>query len=135
MRTAFAVLAIIVAAGGTLTGTGAAQAQMPLKVGACVKTTIVRIGTRFSDRLVKPRSADEDDGATVMLRNGVYGVSYQYVEAIGQSRIGDPVITCLVSLPKNCPKGDDRGKSYTTTNLRTQEAWSLPDSQHMCGGA
>jgi hypothetical protein len=24
---------------------------------------------------------------------------------------------------------------YTTTNLRTLDSWTLPDSQHMCGGA
>ena len=108
---------------------------MPSKVGECGKTTIVGIGTRFSDKLVKPKGDAMDEGTSVALQNGVYGVSYEYVEALGRSKVGDPVITCLVSLPKNCPEGDDRGKFYTTTNLRTQEAWSLPDSQHMCGGA
>jgi hypothetical protein len=37
------------------------------------------------------------------------------------------------SIPKDCPPGDDRGREYTTTNLRTDEAWTLPDSQQMCG--
>jgi hypothetical protein len=38
-------------------------------------------------------------------------------------------------LPTNCPPGDHRGKLYTTTNLRTEEAWTLPDAEHGCGGA
>lgn len=76
-----------------------------------------------------------DEGTSVELRNGVYGISYEYVPAIGRSRIGDKVMTCLASVPEGCPKGDSRGKFYTTTNLRTQESWTLPDSQHMCGGA
>jgi hypothetical protein len=24
---------------------------------------------------------------------------------------------------------------YKTTNLRTRRSWSLPDAEHMCGGA
>ena len=30
---------------------------------------------------------------------------------------------CLVSIPPHCPKGDNRGLVYTTTNLRTLESW------------
>jgi hypothetical protein len=128
MRTTLAVLALVAAGGG-------AHAEPPAKVGVCAQSTIVRIGTRFSPKLVKPKRDEMDEGASVEIRNGVYGVSYEYVAALGNSRIGDPVLTCLVSVPKGCPKGDDRGKMYTTTNLRTQESWTLPDSQHMCGGA
>ncbi len=109
--------------------------QMPTKVGQCTKATIKQIGTRFGERLVKPKGSDMDTGTSVALSNGVYGVSYSFVEAVAKSRVGDKVTTCLVSLPKNCPEGDDRGKFYTTTNLRTQGSWTLPDSQHMCGGA
>ena len=42
---------------------------------------------------------------------------------------------CLTSIPKHCPPGDDRGRKYTATNLRTRGSWSMADSQHMCGGA
>jgi hypothetical protein len=42
---------------------------------------------------------------------------------------------CLVSLPQNCPPGDTRGRIYKTTNLRTRQSWTLPDSEHSCGGA
>jgi hypothetical protein len=44
-------------------------------------------------------------------------------------------MTCLTKLPTHCPPGDQRGKWYTTTNLRTDESWTLPDAEHMCGGA
>jgi hypothetical protein len=122
-------------AAGTGIPSGAAQAQVPARIGTCVATTIARIGTRFSDRLVKPQRDGLDEGTSVDLKNGVYGISYAYVEAVARSRVGDRAITCLVALPKGCPKGDDRGKMYTTTNLRTLDSWTLPDSQHMCGGA
>jgi len=114
---------------------GAAAQQMPTAVGTCSATTITEIGTRFGPRLVQPKNGDADDGTSIALKNGVYGISYRYVPEVGRSRIGDKVLTCLVSVPTGCPKGDDRGKVYTTTNLRTQESWTLSDSQHMCGGA
>lgn len=113
----------------------AAPKSMPRKVGACAEATITSIGTRFSDKLEKPKKGEPDSGTHVELSNGVFGVSYEYVDAVAQSRIGDRVKTCLASVPKGCPKGDNRGKIYETTNLRTQGSWSLPDSQHMCGGA
>ena len=55
--------------------------------------------------------------------------------AIARSRPGDPIRLCLVSIPKHCPPGDDRGRFYKATNLRTGKSWTLPDSEHMCGGA
>ncbi|WP_043357525.1 hypothetical protein [Methylobacterium sp. B1] len=129
----------VVLAGALVVGLGlapgTAAAQMPTRVGTCVATTISRIGTRFSDKLVKPKGDGIDEGTSVDLKNGVYGVSYAYIDAIARSRVGDRVMTCLVALPTGCPKGDDRGKMYTTTNLRTLDSWTLPDSQHMCGGA
>ena len=112
-----------------------AAAQPPKKVGTCSSSVIVRIGTRFSPKLVKPKGDDIDEGTSVEMKNGVYGISYQFVPEVARSRVGDKVMTCLVSVPKGCPKGDDRGKTYTTTNLRTEESWTLGDSQHMCGGA
>lgn len=112
-----------------------ALAAPPTKIGTCLTSAIVRIGTRFSDKLVKPKSDDMDEGTSIEMKNSVYGVSYQYVPEVARSRIGDKVMTCLVSIPKGCPKGDDRGRVYTTTNLRTQESFTLGDSQHMCGGA
>ncbi len=54
---------------------------------------------------------------------------------VERSRVGDPAIVCLASLPQDCPKGDERGKVYASADLRTLLAWSLPDAEHMCGGA
>ncbi|HJW39842.1 MAG TPA: hypothetical protein VJ476_01290, partial [Rhizomicrobium sp.] len=54
---------------------------------------------------------------------------------VHRSHVGDPVLMCLVFIPSDCPKGDDRGKVYTTTDLRTLQSWTLPDAEHSCGGA
>ena len=85
---------------------------------------------------MKPPASDTDSsGSAVTYANRGGQVSYSYIEAIAQSHIGDAVLLCLVSLPQNCPPGDDRGKVYSATNLRTNNSWTLPDAQHMCGGA
>ncbi len=105
------------------------------RVGDCGRARIAKIETRFGEKLVRPKSNDMDSGVGVSFSNGGYQVSYEFIEAVYNSRAGDTVLICLVSVPKNCPKGDDRGKFYTTTNLRTNFSWTLPDSQHMCGGA
>ena len=73
--------------------------------------------------------------STERLAQEVYGVSYESVPAVDASRPGDPVRTCLVAVPQGCPPGDDRGREYRTTNRRTGRSWTLPDAQHMCGGA
>jgi len=104
----------------------------------CEFTTILeitaRIGTMSNGRFVAgdPREV----GSAINYANGIYGVSYEYIPAISErSRVGDRMRLCLVSRYVNCPKGDDRGKTYAAENLRTGEKWSLPDAQHMCGGA
>ena len=42
---------------------------------------------------------------------------------------------CLIQIPYPCPPGDNRGRLYKTTNLRTHRSWTLRDAEHMCGGA
>lgn len=107
--------------------------ELPKRVGACVKTTIKSIETRLVDGSTnKPIPGS---GSAVNFENGGYQVSYDIVPAIEHSKAGDPVRMCLVSIPSNCPKGDDRGRMYRTTNLRTHKSWTLRDSEHMCGGA
>jgi hypothetical protein len=98
-----------------------------LRLHQCVKTRISEIGSRLENT--------PDSGSAVAYENGVYGVSYDRIPAVRASRVGDPVIVCLVSIPKDCPKGDDRGKRYSAHNLRTGGKWILPDASHMCGGA
>jgi uncharacterized protein len=111
-----------------------ATAGMPARVGACTVTKIASLTTRFGEAL-KPPAADFDPGSAVTFANRGYQVSYSYMSALADSQVGDEVLVCLVSIPKNCPRGDDRGKFYASTNLRTNGTWVLPDAQHMCGGA
>jgi hypothetical protein len=101
--------------------------QVPTSVGMCVQTQIASLGSRLDGA--------PDSGSAVSYANNISGVSYEIVEAVRSSRVGDPVTLCLVSVPQDCPKGDDRGKVYSATNLRTKQGWSLPDAEHMCGGA
>ena len=74
-------------------------------------------------------------GSAIVYKNGGYQVSYDQIRAVDRSRRGDKVRLCLVSIPKHCPPGDNRGKIYRATNLRTHGVWTLPDSEHRCGGA
>jgi uncharacterized protein len=104
---------------------------LPTEIGQCVNTTIVEITSRFQADI----NADPTDGSAVNFANGGHQVSYEKEPPLIHSRVGDPVLMCLVEIPQDCPPGDDRGRIYTTTNLRTQESWTLSDSQHSCGGA
>lgn len=100
------------------------------RVGQCQATTITEIGSRLAG-VTRP----DDSGTTVSFANGVHQVSYELERAIARSRIGDPARVCLVAIPQHCPPGDDRGRAYAVTNLRSGERWRLFDSQHLCGGA
>src|ERR1700730_3706148 len=60
---------------------------------------------------------------------------YAYVPAMEHSKVGDHVRLCLVSFLADCPRGDDRGITYTAENLRTHGRWRKPNASHMCGGA
>lgn len=107
--------------------------DLPRRVGACALTTIKSVGTRLVDGVTnKPVPGS---GSAVSFVNGGYQVSYETLPAVEQSNPGDPARMCLVFIPKDCPKGDDRGRIYGATNLRTRQSWRLPDSQHSCGGA
>lgn len=110
----------------------APPSAMPVRLGTCAFTTIKWVGTRLEDADHRPVAGS---GSAVVLANGVYGVSYDRVPAVERSRLGDRVMTCLAKLPTHCPPGDRRGRWYLTGNLRTEEAWLLPDAEHMCGGA
>lgn len=103
--------------------------DLPTRVGQCGESTIAEMGGRLEG------DTTFETGTFVRFENGGMQISYDRIGAIVGSRIGDPVRICLVSLPQDCPPGDDRGKIYDTTNLRTGERWELPDSQHGCGGA
>lgn len=103
------------------------NANAPQNVGDCVETTVAEIGPRLE--------GVPDSGSTVIYANDMAQVDYDVVPGIVNSRVGDAVRVCLVSIPENCPAGDVRGRVYAATNLRSNDAWTAPDSQHSCGGA
>ncbi len=106
---------------------------LPAKIGQCVETRITKISDRFGKEIQS--SSGDWSGTAVQFSNGGYQVSYEKETSIIRSKIGDTVKMCLKAVPSDCPKGDERGKLYNTQNMRTGEAWTLPDSQHRCGGA
>lgn len=113
-----------------------AKADLPQQLNECKDTTITQITDRFEKPLsFSPPKDGFDPGTRVRFGNGGEQVSYDKESAIARSKIGDKVRMCLKQIPKNCPAGDNRGRIYNTTNLRTGEAWTLSDSQHSCGGA
>lgn len=102
---------------------------MPVREGECALSRITGIGGRLEG------DTSFSSGASVEFANGGSQVSYDKVPGIVTSRRGDPVLICLTALPKHCPPGDDRGRSFTSTNLRTGKSWSEGDAEHRCGGA
>ena len=106
---------------------------LPTREGTCVHTQIVAVEQRLRDGPNGPFIAGS--GSAVRFRNGGYQVAYTEIKAVQNSRAGDPVFMCLIRIPRGCPAGDTRGRLYTTTNLRTLESWTMPDSKHECGGA
>ena len=120
---------------GSAISSSALAGGLPARVGACTETTIKEITTRLcadEDGVCKP---EPGSGSAVSFENGGYQVSYDTEPAIEKSVVGDPVRMCLVNIPTGCPKGDDRGYTYRTTNLRTHQSWELANSEHLCGGA
>jgi len=111
----------------------AGQSVLPIKIGQCSKTTVLKIGTRLTSGINGPDIAGS--GSAINYSNGGYQVSYDTIPGIESSRAGDEINLCLISIPENCPAGDERGKIYKATNLRTGGSWELPDSEHSCGGA
>lgn len=106
--------------------------RIPTKLGECVKTRITDITTRFGQPINYENS---DQGTAIAYKNGGYGVTYGRDWAFYDIRAGQPVIFCLMSIPRDCPDGDDRGRVYYSLNFETKDEWLLPDAQHMCGGA
>jgi hypothetical protein len=113
--------------------TNAAEERLPTTLGACVLTEISAISSRLVNRTTG--QPIRGSGSAVSFDNKGYQVSYAEEPAILRSRRGDKVYMCLMQVPRDCLPGDDRGRIYTTTNLRTMASWTLPDAEHRCGGA
>lgn len=109
------------------------RSALPVRVGQCIITSILKVENRLQEGENGPFI--EGSGSAIEYSNKGYQVSYDQIPAMDDSRAGDEVKLCLVSLPKDCPPGDDRGRFYDATNLRTGESWEAPDAEHMCGGA
>ncbi len=110
----------------------AQSAKPPIKVGRCSNTFVSQVGTRLVDEKGKPAPAS---GTSIQFTNGIYLVSYDTVRDAEAAKPGHKVKMCLDSLPQSCPPGDNRGKIYTVVNYITGGSFTLPDSQHFCGGA
>jgi hypothetical protein len=111
----------------TLPAPALAAGKVPTKVGQCVETTIKEKFSRLD--------GVPDSGSGVEYANGVIGVSYDIIKPITKARVGDKITLCLTFIPGDCPPGDDRGKTYSAVDHRTNGKWELPDAEHMCGGA
>ena len=106
---------------------------LPTRIAACVITRVKWVGERLGDSSTNEQVAGS--GSAIDFTNGGGQVSYEQVAAVDGSRPGDRARMCLIHIPHHCPPGDDRGRVYRTTNLRTGKSWELPDAEHMCGGA
>ncbi len=110
------------------------SAVPPTQVGQCSDTSIQQISTRLVDG--QTGEPIPGSGTSINLTNGIYLVSYEEIPMLSQdSQPGDKVKLCLLSIPQNCPPGDNRGRIYSLLNYRTNGSVELPDSEHFCGGA
>ena len=107
---------------------------LPTTVGQCADTTITSITDRFGADLT-PSKKGSEKGTFIRFSNSGFQVSLVKERSIVRSQVFDKVNMCLVEIPKGCPAGDNRGRLYKTTNLRTGESWSLPNDIRSCSGA
>ena len=106
---------------------------LPASIGNCGFTHIKTLTTRLGDDPLETASPDAGSAAT--FTNGGTAVSYDREPGLASSKVGDPVVMCLIAIPRDCPKDDVRGKVYYAVDLANKGTWALPDSQHLCGGA
>lgn len=117
----------------TLAAAGPAFSKAPPQTLAqCVKTRVKDFTTRFGNPLPDNQP---DTGIYIDYDNGGYIYSYERGRNFDGIARGQPVVLCLMSIPRDCPTGDDRGRIYYTLDLATRQSWVSGDSEHGCGGA
>jgi len=119
-------------AGSATKADAEANEPLPAQVGGCSIVIVKQVATRLQDEDGTPVPGS---GSAIDYTNGGSQVSYDSIDGIDHSKRGDSVRVCLVAIPEHCPPGDNRGRIYTATNLRTHEQWTASDSEHSCGGA
>ncbi|ESX12187.1 hypothetical protein X768_08735 [Mesorhizobium sp. LSJC265A00] len=112
---------------------GSPDQPLPSSIGQCALTHITALTTRLGDDPLE--TAGPEAGSLARFSNGGAGVSYEREPGLASSKAGDPVVMCLISIPRDCPQGDERGRVYYGVDLTIKGTWVLPDSQHLCGGA
>jgi uncharacterized protein len=110
-----------------------ADQPLPTSIGKCGFTHIKALTTRLGDDPLE--TASPEAGSAARFTNGGTAVSYDRESGLASSKVGDPVVMCLIAIPRDCPKDDLRGRVYYAVDLAAKGTWALPDSQHLCGGA
>ena len=110
-----------------------ADQPLPASIGKCGFTHIRTLTTRLGDDPLE--TAPPEGGSAATFTNGGAAVSYDREPGLASSKVGDPVIMCLIVIPRDCPKSDLRGKVYYSVDLVGKGIWALPDAEHLCGGA
>ena len=109
--------------------------SIPQTSGQCVLTKIKSITTRWGEEITNDNAGD---GTSVEYDNGGSLVEYQrsdtFTNMSNVVKAGHPAVMCLVSIPHDCPIGDDRGRVFYSYDLVTATDWLMADSQHSCGG-
>ena len=131
---------LILAADGL--SAGSAKAHAPTQViGTCRFTTVeskrFRMAPSPGDAGYKPSDSPLGKEVLISLTNGigVYAGDGDAFILSNDFAPGHSVKVCLLSVPKNCPPGDQRGKTYSLTDQQTRRSLKGIDSWHLCGGA
>ena len=106
---------------------------LPEAIGQCASTHIETLTTRLGDDPLATASPDAGSAATFTSGGGA--VSYDREPGLVSAKVGEQVMLCLISIPRDCPKDDERGRVYYGIDLAIKGSWALPDSEHLCGGA
>lgn len=104
--------------------------------------------TLIVDEVFRVPSGEEPNGAVSSSlgfthSSRIFGVGnkgwintpYSRTPALEHSRPGDKVLVCLIKYYSGCPRGDDRGRTFSVRNLRTGGKFEASNGSHICGGA